>query len=336
VQFAALVLAVLWTGQLPAATVAILDTASHSAAFSEAVFRLKGELLAVGLEVEIEPRPTAAANLRTALQTLSRERQLVAIVDVVGEASIALEIWFFQPSLQRFESVRVEPDPGAASTSANLAIRAVEVIRSNLAERGLLSPKPALDTPDPRSDSAPSPSPPHPPAGGHPWLALEGGAGLLASWQGVGAAFMPLVRVDWAVGGALVQVTAAGFGTRPTIESEAGSAEVAQFYGVLGVRHCILCNSSLQPFAGVGLGLMQTSIEGNADAPLSAHGVSQTSFLMEGSLGVAPHLAGPCFLTFAAHVQLAVPYVAVHFADRMVATTGRPNGALSLTLGAWL
>ena len=41
-------------------------------------------------------------------------------------------------------------------------------------------------------------------------------------------------------------------------------------------------------------------------------------------------------VTFAAHVQLAEPYVAIHVLDTVVATTGRPNLLLTLTLGAWL
>jgi hypothetical protein len=38
----------------------------------------------------------------------------------------------------------------------------------------------------------------------------------------------------------------------------------------------------------------------------------------------------------AAHVQVAAPYVAIYFNDNRVATTGRPNLLLSLTVGAWL
>ena len=40
-------------------------------------------------------------------------------------------------------------------------------------------------------------------------------------------------------------------------------------------------------------------------------------------------------LLLAAHVQLAEPYVAIHFEDAIVATTGRPNLVIVLTLGAW-
>jgi hypothetical protein len=35
-------------------------------------------------------------------------------------------------------------------------------------------------------------------------------------------------------------------------------------------------------------------------------------------------------------MQLAEPYVAIHFVETQVATTGRPNLLVSLTAGAWL
>jgi hypothetical protein len=41
-------------------------------------------------------------------------------------------------------------------------------------------------------------------------------------------------------------------------------------------------------------------------------------------------------VTLAAHVQVAEPYIAIHVVDTLVATSGRPNVLLSLTLGAWL
>jgi hypothetical protein len=40
-------------------------------------------------------------------------------------------------------------------------------------------------------------------------------------------------------------------------------------------------------------------------------------------------------LTLAAHVQVAAPCLAIHFVDAVVATSGRPNLFLTLTIGAW-
>jgi hypothetical protein len=83
-------------------------------------------------------------------------------------------------------------------------------------------------------------------------------------------------------------------------------------------------------------GVLRTSVEGRADSPRQGHTVDQWSFLLDGSLGAALRLPDRYTLTLAAHVQMADPYVAIHFVDRVVATTGRPNLALTLTVGAWL
>ena len=43
------------------------------------------------------------------------------------------------------------------------------------------------------------------------------------------------------------------------------------------------------------------------------------------ALGARLSLPGRYHLTLAAHVQVAEPYIAIHFVDTLVATSGRPN-----------
>jgi hypothetical protein len=81
---------------------------------------------------------------------------------------------------------------------------------------------------------------------------------------------------------------------------------------------------------------LRTAIDGQAEAPAEAHVVEHWSFLLDGSAGARVRLPGQTFFTLALHVQVAAPYVAVHIADTLVATTGRPNVLLTLTVGAWL
>ena len=82
--------------------------------------------------------------------------------------------------------------------------------------------------------------------------------------------------------------------------------------------------------------MLRTAIDGEADAPAEAHVVERWSFLLDGSVGARVRLPGRTFFTLALHVHVAAPYVAVHIADTVVATTGRPNLLLTLTVGAWL
>jgi hypothetical protein len=92
----------------------------------------------------------------------------------------------------------------------------------------------------------------------------------------------------------------------------------------------------LQPYLALAAGALHTAVDGTADAPAEAHVVDRWSFLVEGSVGARVHLPGRTFFTLALHAQVAAPYVAIHIADTRVATTGRPNLLLTLTVGAWL
>jgi hypothetical protein len=82
--------------------------------------------------------------------------------------------------------------------------------------------------------------------------------------------------------------------------------------------------------------VLRTALDGRADAPADAHFIERWSFLVDGSLGARLRLPGRYHLTLAAHLQVATPYVAIHFVDMQVASSGRPNLGLSLTVGAWL
>jgi hypothetical protein len=334
-RVAAVLLALLGARHAHATKVAILETPESSAALSEAVFRLQGELLAVGIEVEIASRPGPdARGTRATLEEICAQRHLDAIVDVIGVAGPeAMEVWAFEPKGGRLELWRVLPDPHAPSASVNLAIRTSETIRSNLVERGLLRREEAPESEAPPANDNAGSSP-RPPSQGR--ASVGAGVALLTSFDGVGPAVMPLIRIGWDVGSSVrVQATAAGFGTRPTLRSAIGSAKVAQSFANLGLWRCFWCAGRISPFASLALGVERTSLSGAAVAPSVFHSVSSTGWLLEGGVGVAFRLSTSYFLSFAAHVQVVEPRAVIHFADEVVARSGRPNLALDLTLGLW-
>ena len=151
--------------------------------------------------------------------------------------------------------------------------------------------------------------------------------------------FMPIVRAGWAARSSAwfeLQGALAGFGSRPTVTSAAGSARVAQQYAVLGGCYCVRSARALQPMVALSAGVLRTAIDGQADAPATAHFIERWAFLLDASVGARLRLPGHYHLTLAAHAQVAAPYVAIHFVDTLVATSGRPNLGLSLTVGAWL
>jgi hypothetical protein len=111
---------------------------------------------------------------------------------------------------------------------------------------------------------------------------------------------------------------------------------VAQGYGLLGASLRPRQVGPWWPYVVVAAGVLRTSLEGQAASPREGHGVTQWSFLLDAGVGGARRLGGRYYFGLEAHAQLATPYVAVHFADTVVATAGRPTLQLSLTLGAWL
>jgi hypothetical protein len=320
-----------------AATVGLVQPRRPAPALAEALFRLHGELLAIGFEVEVVDAPSSEARgnaRRTWLQRMETERKLDALIEVLGEPDpVAAEIWIYQQRSRRFELARVTLEPDAQDAAETLAIRAIEVLRSSFLELDLAARQPPL-----RSGSPPERAAPEKAAPAHPArLGLEAGAGVLIGFDGVGPSMLPVVRFDWAASSSLVlQATLSGLGTQPTIESAAGSARVAQSQGVLGLCYCSPSELGVRPFLALAGGVLRTSVQGQAESPRRGEHVVKWSALLEGSVGARLRLSDRYYLTLASHVQLAAPYVAIHFVDQLVATSGRPNLLFTLTAGTWL
>ena len=149
-------------------------------------------------------------------------------------ASTAVDVWVFERRSGRREASRVAQEPTLENAAERLAIRAIEVLRSNLVEidlgaRGQRGATVAREPPAVAAQGAP------PPAPGADRVGLEAGAAVVSGLDGVGPALSPIVRFGWAPGSWLVlQGTVAGLGSRPTVMTAAGGARVAQQYGLLG------------------------------------------------------------------------------------------------------
>jgi hypothetical protein len=319
-----------------ATSIAISRPVSSASAVQEALFRLEGELAALGLEVrrvELSRERASGLAARPGLEQLATAQGLDVIIDVIGERGpTAVEVWIFDRSSQHLRVSRVELEPNDRNAAETLAIRAIEVLRSNFVEIDLAArgrPRVAI------------PAPPEEPALRTPRpverLGLEAGVAMLTSVGGMGPALLPLVRLDWAATPRLVaQATLAGFGTRPVLETAAGSARLDQAYALAGLCHCSPTARGVSPVLSVGAGILRSSLEGQAASPAQGHTVQQWSLLLEASAGGHLRLSDRYYLALAFHAQLAQPHVVVHFVDEVVATSGRPNLLVSLTAGAWL
>lgn len=331
---------VLWGRRADAGTVAILRPSNDAPALNEALFRIKGELLAVGLAVAVTARPpvldTASAEATAWFERTATERSIDAFIDVVGEERpVGVDIWICERAPRKLRLAHVVLEPNAEDVAATLAIRAIEVLRSSFLAielSGANDARAPVPPPVPVPPAATSSPPPR-----IARFAVEAGATALTSLDGVGPAVLPLVRVDWAFRSWLsLQATGAAFGTRPTVETAAGSVQVLQQFGLLGLCVCTLADAGVHPLLTLSVGALHTTLDGRAGAPNLGHRPDEWAFLVDGSVGVRLSLPHRFYVALASHVQFATPYVAVHVLDDVVATTGRPNLLFTLTMGARL
>jgi hypothetical protein len=339
-------------GAAPArtASVIIVRPANSPPVMVETLVRLKGELTSAGFQTEIVDAPAPAAGApadsRAGLEQVAAQRRADAVVAIVGDLSPdSVEVWVVDKVTGKSVVRRVPFEPTAELAPKRLAIRAIELLRSSFLEIDLA----AQGRQDRQGKNEPqNPPTPPPPAvvrfvemerlALHPErFGVEVGGAAIMSLDGVGPALLPLVRFTWSLRPwFLVQAALAGLGTRPNVDTEGGSAQVAQAYGLLGGSFRFRAGERLRPFAALSAGALRTSVEGRPDVPNLGHVVDQWSFLVEASAGCQLRLPDRFYVSAAAHAQLAEPYPAVRVLGAPVATSGRPNLLLTLTIGAWL
>jgi hypothetical protein len=334
-------ISVAWTAPASATTVVIVRPSNAASEVAETLTRLHGELLSVGVDVPMvdrpDPRNSAGTDWRSWLDEVVGKRGAAAVVDIIGDDQVvAVDVWIVKPQ-GHFEVTRVTADANAPNRSGTLAIRAFEALRASLLELDLRArgrreegtkPVPVVAArPEPASTAAA-------PSGRFP---LELGATALISLDGVGPVLMPAVGVGWAPRSSLVvELMAAGAGTRPSVTTAIGSTRVRQEYATFGARYAFHPCAAWWPFVGVAAGTLHTSLDGRASPTVDGHDVDQWSFVVDAGLGAGLRLSPRYFVTLAAQVQVAAPYAAIHFVDTLVATSGRPNLLFTATVGAWL
>jgi hypothetical protein len=346
---ALLSLCLLRVGAARAATVIIVGPVNGPPVMVETMVRLKGELTSAGFETQIVNAPpvasTADGGSRAALEQMASRHAADAVLAIVGapsssDAPDSVEVWVIDNVTGKSVVRRIPFEPASPNASKTLAIRAIELLRSSFLE---------IDLAAHAGQDATGARPAAPAAAvitlvnmGKPAhhraqrFGVEVGGALLMSVGGVNPAVLPLVRFDWSLRSwFLIHAGLAGLGTRPTVTRPAGSAEVAQAYGLLGGSARLRAGEGWRLFATLAAGALHTSIEGRANSPNQGHSVAQWSALVDLGLDVALHLPDPLFLSLGAHAQLGEPYVGVRFVDAIVATSARPNLLVTASVGTW-
>jgi hypothetical protein len=332
----------LWATAARAGTVAIVQPTGPTAGLTETLSRLHGELLSVGLEVKIIAPPanrgTDRADSRAWIARIAAEGGIDAVIDVGGDNGPDwVDVWVIGKSPRRLELSRVVSEPNAPNASERLAIRAIEVLRSSFLESNMSSTeRSSVPTAQPATDSRPrgerDGSPRRPER-----IGIAVGASMFTSLDGLGPAISPIARLDWVPLNWLgAHAEVAGLGTRPFVATAAGNARISQQYALLGGSYRLRFDQGLTAFVALSAGALHTSVRGATDAPRLGHTATQWSLLLDAGVGAGLHLPGRYYVCLAGHVYLAEPYVAIHFMDETIATSGRPNLGLTLTVGGWL
>lgn len=343
-QLAALAVSLLcWAAPAQAITVVLVQPEASSPVLGETLVRLHGELLALDITVDLVESPSETASSERYpwawLNRVATEHRAAAVITITGETErLRVEVWLMESPRADQATSRSAMESNTPGASERLAIRAIEILRASFVVIDLAAKRRQAEARPRAQPESIVDAPRSPPSTQRPVLVgIELGAVALASLDGIGPAFLPLARLDWAVRPSLiVQATMAGFGTRPSVDTSLGKAQIAHQYGVLGACYRFRPDARLRPFMGLSAGVLHTQVDGQADLPKQGHTIDRWAFLAEASLGTSLHLHERYALSLAAHVHVAQPYVAMHFVDDVVATSGRPNLALALTFGAWL
>jgi hypothetical protein len=330
-----------WAAPARATTVAILSPPTPSAAVTQVLTLLRGELLSLGIEITasdwVAERDAREANSVAWLEDFAA-RGASAVIHAVGDGVLEMiDVWIIKTSPRRFEVTHIAVEPNTPEQPEMLAYRTIEALRAGLLQIDWAARK-RRDEPIARPPAAAvGADPTSEPTRRGERVGVDVGAAAVIGLDGLGPAVLPTLSLGLAAGPALVlQASGAGLGSKSTVATTAGSARVAQQYALVGARYRFHSARRLWPFFGIGAGVLRTRVEGQSGWGTGGQTLAQWSGLIDMSLGAGLRLHGRSYLTLAVHAQLADPYVAVHIVDRVAATSGRPNLLFTLTVGAWL
>jgi hypothetical protein len=333
--FALVAVAILLVARLSSAEsalVVLVRPSAQSAVVSEAITRIRGELIADGFEVSIVDAPPGA----DPASVLARADQQAGAAATLGlflhaDASAA-ELWVIDRLTSKTVVRRVEMTRApTGSVPEVLARRSVELLRASLLEILVDAQKRPADKPAPRAQAS-------------RWAAqalearrsnwgIEAGAQVLAGFGGVGGAVMPVGRVRVVLSERVAaRLTLSGLGTRPRVDTAEGTATVSQEVGLLELIGEIAPRSWLRPSLSVGAGAYHIGVVGNAASPYAGLDGGRFVFAADAGAGLAISLTSAFALSLEGHAMLITPRPVIRFLQVETAEVRTPllSGALTL------
>jgi hypothetical protein len=318
----------------PPPTVVVLRPAKADEVTTETLVRVQGELEAAGFDVDV--LPLQGTDPRGDIETAGQDRNPVAAFALFvypGEGgSQRAEIWVSDRVRQKTiiqHTPLTEADAGRSS--AVLAVRAVELLKVNLAGYWALppaaAPSAALALPTP----PPLPPPPHDaaprqrPAFAAGWGAGVG-AGVVESFGAMGATWAPDASLSYGwPDGLSLRATFFGLGPDITLSSTQGSARVGQQIATVDLVKTWWPRAAAVPFVVVSAGVHHVRVTGAAAAPYVGHGSDDWSFATAAGAGIGVPVISTLSLVAQARAFAAWPATTVDIAQTAVGRAGAPS-----------
>jgi hypothetical protein len=293
----------------------------------EILNRVREELLADGFEVE-SVGPAQGADRARVVREASRGAEASISAALFLDDDGAIDMILLDTQSGRMGERRIE-GPALGDGPEVFARHAVALLRASLLDFALGGLRSANTKPRARTLPAEAPKPTG-------W-ALEGGAGVIAGFAGVGLSAAPVLGLRRAASRMLqLRLTGAGMGSSPTIQTNQGQASVAQ--GLLLVDGTAVLAQSrwIRPLLTLGAGAYYVGATGTPVPPYQGLSGHTLALALDAGVGLATSLTQSVDLTLEAHVILAEPGIAVRAINEDVAHVGQPALLMTLTLADWL
>ncbi|WP_437665687.1 hypothetical protein [Sorangium sp. So ce1182] len=327
-----------------AARVILVQPSAADPSISEALIRIRGELVADGFDVELLDSQSASAP-RPAMDDAGQQAGSAALIGLfLAPDGQAAELWVVDPLTNKTLVRRIDTRGEAPEHIAEvLAVRAVELLRASLLELLMSSRRAAAPPAAPRPTAVQGPRSAErsldQPSRRSTW-GVELGGGLLANPGGIGPSLLLVARLRAAPLGPLGPIegrlSLAGLGTAPRVVGPQGSATVQQRLGLVEIAALPWPELRLRPRFSAGLGVLHVSVDGEASWPYRGVHSARWAFAADVGAGVEFGITRRLDIVAEAHALVAHPYPVVRFVETEAARGARPALLGTLSLVGWL
>jgi hypothetical protein len=248
------------------------------------------------------------------------------------DESAGIDIYLLDTLSSRMVVTHVDAQTASPGDAPEVVARhAVDLLRASLLDFAIEGLRSAATT---------TPSPPGGPSLDRPTMprwAFEGGLGVLGSFDGVGAALVPVLRLRFAANRTFqIRLTGAGYGSTPSVKVDRGTATIQQ--GVILVEGSADLGHArwLRPLVAIGAGAYYAGVTGSGAPSYEGRSGDALALALDGSVGLATSLPSNVELSLEVHALVTEPGIAVRFIDVDAARLGRPSLLLTFTVAGWI